>query len=74
MTKLNWRPIAEARKDGRDYLLLIPIENVSIGGLHLQDFVIRGWYCGVPESDGWDTCVGTLGSPTMFAEVNFPDY
>lgn len=74
---INWQPIAEAKQDGTPYLLWIPKTNlpetfeVIEPGIAIQGSYFQAPYEG--GDDGWETCIGTIGEPTLFAEVNFPD-
>jgi hypothetical protein len=67
---IDWRPIAEARKDGTSYLLWYDgPADVAVSG------AIQGWWFSSPKGtdDGWETTIGFVGEPSMFAEVNFPE-
>ena len=70
MNRVNWRPISEARRNGTEYLLWFP-EDVLKGR---NAGAITGWYFSSPKKidDGWETIIGSIGEPTMFAEIETP--
>ena len=69
MSKIEWKPISEAKKDGRPYLLYF--EKDAIFGHRILD----GSYFRSPKGtdDGWETCIGFVGEPKYFAEINYPE-
>lgn len=67
---INWQPIADAKRDGTEYLLWYPADILR----GRNEGAITGWWFSSPKEidDGWETIIGSIGEPTHFAEIEAP--
>ena len=76
LSTIIWRPIVEAKRDGTEYLLWYPGDRaIGSSGPGLEEGgAIQGWWFSSPKKldDGWETVIGFIGEPTLFAEITFP--